>query len=35
MEGLATLKAQNIISFKTLESGKTEVSFVVEIIHTK
>lgn len=30
MEGLATLKAQNIISFKTLESGKTEVSFVVD-----
>lgn len=30
MEGLATLKAQNIISFKTLESGETEVSFVVD-----
>lgn len=30
MEGLATLKAENSISFKTLESGKTEVSFVVD-----
>lgn len=29
-EGLATLKAKNSISFKTLENGSTEVSFVVD-----
>ena len=30
MDGLATLKAENRIQFKTLESGKTEVSFIVD-----
>lgn len=29
MDGLATLKAENRIQFKTLDDGKTEVSFVV------
>ncbi len=29
-EGLATLKAKNSISFKTLENGSTEVSFIVD-----
>lgn len=35
MEGLATLKTENRISFKTLESGKTEVSFTVDKLTTK
>lgn len=35
MEGLATLKTENSISFKTLESGKTEVSFMVDRLSTK
>lgn len=35
MEGLATLKTENSISFKTLESGKTEVSFMVDKLTTK
>jgi hypothetical protein len=35
MEGLATLKAENRIQFKTLESGKTEVSFMVDKLTTK
>lgn len=30
MDGLATLKAENRIQFKTLDDGKTEVSFVVD-----
>lgn len=35
MDGLATLKTENSISFKTLESGKTEVSFMVDKLTTK
>lgn len=35
MDGLATLKAENRIQFKTLDDGKTEVSFVVDRLSTK
>ena len=35
MDGLATLKAENRIQFKTLDDGKTEVSFMVDKLTTK